>query len=145
MCSDIEIEKINCTANAREHEQQQKVKDDENRLMWLLGVFRPNPGTKRSIHVKVARKIHASHRQKQKVDGLYEVVAPDSTLSKLSTTASILKEPKKPEVKKQNSDMALFGTKHERNTDLDQFAERWSPKLNEKTLEQNILNHNELC
>ena len=98
MSSNIEIEKLNCAANAREPNKQQKIYDDENRLMWLLGVFRPNPGTERSIHVKVARKIHASHRQKQNLDGLYEFVASDSTVGKLSTTASILKEPNKPEV-----------------------------------------------
>ena len=36
----------------------------------------------------------------------------------------------------RNSDLANFGTKHQRETDLAQYAERRPHKINEKTLEK---------
>ena len=63
MCSDVEIEKVICTANTRAHEEQEKVKNDESRLMWSEGISRPTPRSERSVQVKIARKIHATQRR----------------------------------------------------------------------------------
>ena len=44
-------------------------------------------------------------------------------------------------VRVRNSDIAKFGTKNERDTDLAQYADRRTPKIQEKSLEQKIKNH----
>ena len=105
-----------------------KIKDSESRLMWSEGIARPIPRSVRSVHVKIARKIHASRRQKKKLAGLYEVLAPSSTVRKISPTTSITKEPIKPEFRVRNSDTAKFGTKIERGTELGQYIERRTKK-----------------
>ena len=110
LCSDTEIEKLICAANNREQKEQEKMKDDESRLIWSEGVARPIPCSERSVQVKVARKNHESQRQKKKLDGLYEVLAPGSTVGKISPTTSVIKEPKRQEVRVRNSDIAKFGT-----------------------------------
>ena len=93
------------------------------------------------MQVKLARKIHENQRQKKNLDGLYEVLAPGSTVCKISPTTSVIKEPYKPEVRVRNSDIAKFGTRAERETDLVQYIERRPKKINEKILEQKIQQH----
>ena len=78
LCSDIEIEKVICAANARARKIEQKMKDGEQRLIKSDGVSRPIPCSERSIQVKLARNLHESQRQKKNHDGLYEVLAPGS-------------------------------------------------------------------
>ena len=56
MCSDVEIERIICAGNARGHEKQRKMKDEENRLMCSVGFSRPVPRSERSIQMKIAAK-----------------------------------------------------------------------------------------
>ena len=65
MCSDVEIEKFICAANTRAHEEQEKKKDGESRLMWSEGIARLIPRSERSVQVKIARKPHAAKRQKK--------------------------------------------------------------------------------
>ena len=62
-------------------------------------------------------------------------------LFKISPTTSVIKEPNRQEVRVQNSDIAKFGTKAERDTDLGQNIERISKKIYEKTIEQKIKEH----
>ena len=62
-------------------------------------------------------------------------------MCKISPTTSVIKEPYKPEVRVRNSDIAKFGTRAERETDLAQYIERRPKKINEKTLEQKIQQH----
>ena len=53
----------------------------------------------------------------------------------------MIKEPHKQEVRVRNSDIAKFGTRAERETELTQYIERRPKKINEKTLEQKIQKH----
>ena len=75
------------------------------------------------------------------MDGLHEVLAPGSTVCKVSPTTSVIKEPHKQEVRIRNSDIAKFGTRAERDTDLAQYIEKRPKKINEKTLEHKIYKH----
>ena len=52
MCSNVEIKRVICALNARAHEEQEKMKDKEARLMWWAGISRPIPLNERSIQVK---------------------------------------------------------------------------------------------
>ena len=85
--------------------------------------------------------MHAAHREKKNWDALNKVLAPGSTVGKLSSSTTVIKESKQPEMRVRNSDVAKIGTKHERDTDLDKYADRIPPKINEKTIEQKIENH----
>ena len=91
LCSDTEIEKVICSANARARKEEHKMKDGEQRFIKSEGVLRPIPCTERSIQVKLARKIPESQRQKKNLDGLYEVLALGSTVCKVSPTTSVIK------------------------------------------------------
>ena len=84
MCSDIEIEKVICAQNARADKEEQKMKDEKARLMWPDGISRPIPRSELNLPVKIARKIHAAHRQKKKLDGLCEVYPPEIRLGKVA-------------------------------------------------------------
>ena len=117
------------------------MKDGEERLIWSEGVERPIPCSERSIQFKIARKIHESQRQKKNLDGLYEVLAPRSTVCKISPTTSVLKKPNRQEVSVRNSDIAQMGTKAKRDTDLGVYLERRPKKIYEKTVEQKIIKH----
>ena len=75
------------------------MKDGEQPLIKSEGVSRPIPCSERSIQVKLARKIYESQRQKKNIDGLYEVLAPGSTVCKVSPTTSVIKEPNRQEVR----------------------------------------------
>ena len=141
LCSDTEIEKVICAANARAKKEEDKTKDGEQRLILSEGVGRPIPCSERSIQVKLARKIHESQRQKKNLDGLYKVLAPGSTVCKVSPTTSVIKEPNRQEVRVRNSDIAMFGTTAERNTDPTQYIERSPKRTYEKTIEQKINKH----
>ena len=53
----------------------------------------------------------------------------------------VIKEPNRQEVRVQNSDIAKFGTKAERDMDLGQYIERRPKKIYEKTVKQKIIKH----
>ena len=108
------------------------MKDGEQRLIKSEGVFRPIPCSERSIQVKLARKIDESQRQKKNLDRLYEVLAPGSTVCRVSPTTSVIKEPNRQEVRVQNLDITKFGTRAEQDTDLTQYIERRPKKIYEK-------------
>ena len=141
LCSDTEIERVICAASTRARTEQEKRNDGEDRFLKPDVVYRAIPCSERSVQVKLARKIHENQRQKKNLDGLYEVLAPGSTVCKISPTTSVIKEPYKPEVRVRNSDIAKFGTRAERETELTQYIERRPKKINEKTLEQKIQQH----
>ena len=61
----------------------------------------------------------------------FDVLAPGNTVGKLSLTTSVINELDKPEVRVRYYDIAQFGTKHERETDLAHFVKRRLPKINE--------------
>ena len=141
LCSDTEIERVICAASTRARTEQEKRKDGEDHFIKPDVIHRAIPCSERSVQVKLARKIHENQRQKKNLDGLYEVLAPGSTVCKISPTTSVIKEPSKPEVRVRNSDITKFGTRAERETTLAQYIERRPKKLNEKTLEQKIQQH----
>ena len=95
MCSDGERERVICAAIARAHEEQQKMKDEKARLMCSEGIYRPIPGSEKSIQVKTAKKIRR-RSPKNNLNGLREVFSPKSTVGKVGPTTSIIKEPNKP-------------------------------------------------
>ena len=130
-----------CAASALARAEQEKRKDGEERFLNSEGVSRPIPCSERSVQVKLARKLHESQRQKKNRDGLYEVLAPGSTVCKVSPTTGVIKEPHKQEVRVRNSDIAKFGTRAERDTDLAQNIERRPKKITEQTIEHKIYKH----
>ena len=137
LCSDTEIEKVICAANNRAQKEQEKMKDGESRLMWSEGLARPIPCRERSVQMKIAREIHESQCQKKNLDGLYEVLAPGSTVGKICPTTSVIKEPNRQEVRVKNSaDIPKFEPKNKRDTELGQYIERRPKKISERTLEQ---------
>ena len=98
--------------------------DGEQRLIRSEGIFRPIPCSERSVQVNLARKLHKNQRQKKRLDGLYKVLAPGSAVCKVSPTTSVIKEPNRQEVRVRNSDLAKFGARAEKDTDLTQYIER---------------------
>ena len=129
------------SASSRARVEQEKRNDGEQRLIKSEGIFRSIPCSERSVLVKLARKLHENQRQKKNFDGLYEVLAPGRTVCKVSPTTSVIKEPNRQEVRVRNSDIAKFGTRAERDTDLTQYIERRPKKISEKTIEQKIHKH----
>ena len=76
----------------------------------------PVPSTEASLNLKLAKK--------KNLDGLYEVLAPGSSVFKSNDYTSMIIEPVKREVTTRNSELAKFGTKAEKQTNLKCYAER---------------------
>ena len=72
--------------------------------------------SEKSLEIKLARKV--SKRSKRDLHGLWETLARGSTVVRTSDTTTVIKEPGGPEVSVRNSDIAKFGTRAERNTEL---------------------------
>ena len=134
--SDIEME-INKDKLGKEAMKRQR--DDPNKESRLIShpdVGQPIPRTESSLELKLAKKPQIK-RSKKSLDGLYDVLAPGSSVFKTTENTSVIKEPGKREVTIRNSDLAKFGTKAERETDLQIYANR-RPKIpTGKTTEQN--------
>ena len=90
----------------------------------------PIPRTEKSLDIKLSRKF--SKRSKGDLRGLWETLAPGSTVVRTSPTTAVIKEPGVPDVRVRNSDIVKFGTRAERNPDLWQYAQR-RPLPYEKT------------
>ena len=56
MCSDVELIKFICAANARAREEHQKLKDEESSLMWSEFISKPILRSERCVKVKIAQK-----------------------------------------------------------------------------------------
>ena len=139
--SDIEM-KVNKNKLGKEAMKRQK--DDPNKESRLIShpdVGQPIPRTESSLEVKLAKKRPRTKRSKKSLDGLYDVLAPGLSVIKTNENTSVIKEPGKREVTIRNSDLAKFGTKAERNIDLQIYANR-RPKLpTGKTTEELIHQH----
>ena len=98
----------------------------------------PIARTEQSLDLKLARKV--TKRSKRDLRGLWETLAPGSTVVRTSDTTTVIKEPGVPEVCVRNSDIANFGTHAEQNTDLWEYAKR-RPLPYEKTTEEKISQH----
>ena len=80
------------------------------------------PRTEWSLELKLFRKV--SERLRKDLRGIWETLAPGSTVVRTSPTITVVKEPGVPEVRVKNSDIAKIGTRAEPNTDLWQYAQR---------------------
>ena len=76
------------------------------------------PRTEASLEIKLAKKRPRTKRSKKSLDGLYEVLAPCSSVVKTDTFTSVINEPGERIVTIRNSDLGKFGTKAERQNDL---------------------------
>ena len=99
------------------------------------------PRTDALLTLKLAKKKPKSKRSKKSLDGLYEVLAPGSSVIKSNEHNSIIKEPRRREVTIRSSDLAKFGTETERQTDLRCYAERRPKMPTGKTTEELISRH----
>ena len=109
--------------------------------MWLEGISKTISRTGRSNQVKIASKIDASNRKQKNFYGMFQVLAPGSTVGKVSPTTSVIKGPNNLEVRVRNANIAKHGTKHERDKELVHEQSEGHTKIKEKTLGQKILNH----
>ena len=98
--------------------------EKESRLITHPDVGLPVPRTETSFSFKLAKKKPRTKRSKKSLDGLYEVVAPGSSVVKTDAYTSAIKEPGKREVTIRNSDLAKLGTKAQRQTELQIYANR---------------------
>ena len=126
--SDTELElnrdKLSKDAARRRNADPEK----ESRMISHPEVGLPVPRTETSLAVKLAKK----KPKKKSLDGLYEVLAPRFSVVKTDTNSSDIKEPGKRDVTIRNSGLAKFGTKAERQTELQMYANRRPKILSEK-------------
>ena len=111
-----------------------------SRFIMHLKLNNPIPRSEKSLEIKLARKVSKSF--KRDLRGLWETLAPDSTVVRTSDMTTVIREPGVPEVSVRNSDIAQFGTRAERNTELWQYAQR-RPLPYEKTTGEKISQHTE--
>ena len=138
--SDIEIE-VNKDKLGKEAMKRQKENPNkESRLISHPDVGQSIPRTETSLEVKLAKKRPRIKRSKKSLDGLYDVLAPGLSVIKTNEHTSVIKEPGKREVTIRNSDLAKFGTKAERDTELQVYANR-RPKLPTGKTTEELINH----
>ena len=111
--------------------------NNESRFIAHPKLTDPIPRTEKSLSVKLARKLPNKKRAKRQLAGLYEVLKPGSFVTKSSPTTTIINEPGRSPVKVRDSDLAKFGTKAERSTNLWMYAQR-RPAPYEQTTETKI-------
>ena len=138
--SDIEVE---VNKNKLGKEAMKRQKEDPNKKSRLIShpdVGQSIPRTEASLEVKLAKKRPRTKRSKKSLDGLYDVLALGSSVIKTNEHTSVIKEPGKRDVTIRNSDLAEFGTKVERDKDLQAYANRRPKLLTGKTTEE-LINH----
>ena len=99
----------------------------------------PVPRTETSLAVKLAKMKPKTKRSKKSLDGLYQFLAPSSSMVKTDTYTSVIKETGKRDVTIRNSDLAKFGTKAERQTELQMYAKR-TPKIHSGKTTEDLIN-----
>ena len=92
--SDTELElnrdRLSKDATKRKIEDPNK----ESRVIPHPDVRQSVPRTEASLEVKLAKKRPRTKRSKKNLEGLYEVLAPGSSVVKTDTFTSVIKEPK---------------------------------------------------
>ena len=96
--------------------------DKESRFIIHPKLTNPMTRTEASLKVKLARKLPHKKRAKKQLAGLYEVIKTGAYVTKLSPTTTIVNEPGRRPVKVRDSDIAKFGNKAERATNLWTYA-----------------------
>ena len=138
--SDLEIEKTMCRAQQVASRRYRDSDNKESRFIIHPKLTDPIPRTEKSLNVKLARKLPNKKRAKRQLAGIYEVLQPGSFVTKSSPTTTIINEPGRSPVKVRDSDLAKFGTKAERSTNLWTYAQR-CPAPYEQTTETKIAKH----
>ena len=138
--SDTELElnrdRLSRDATKRKNEDSKK----ESRVIPHPHVGQSVPRTEASLEVKLAKKRPRTKRSKKSLDGLYDVLAPGSSVVETDTFTSVIKEPGKRDVTIRNSDFANFGTKAERQTELQVYANR-RPKTPTGKTTEDLISH----
>ena len=129
-----------CQASLDAGQRYRESDNKDSRFITHPQITDPIPRTKQSLKVKLARKLPNKKRAKRQLAGLYEVLKPGSFVTKSSPTTTIINEPGRSPVKVRDSDLAKFGTKAERSTNLWVYAHR-CPAPYEKTTEFKIAKH----
>ena len=70
------------------------------------------------------KKKPTSKHSKSNLEGIYDFLAPRSSVVKTDNYTSVIKETEKQELTVQNSDLAKMGARAEHQTLLSQYAER---------------------
>ena len=135
---EIEVNKNKLGKDATKRQTQDPNK--ESRLISHPDVGQPVPRTEASLEVKLAKKRPRTKRSKKSLDGLYDVLAPGSSVIKTNEYTSVIKEPGKKDVIIRNSNLAKFETKAERETELQEFANR-RPKLPTGKRTEELISH----
>ena len=138
--SDTEIEKKMWQASVDAGSRYRDSDDKESRFITQPKLTDPIPRTEKLFSVKLDRKLPNKKRAKRQLAGLYEVLKPGSFVTKSSPTTTIINEPGRSPVKVRDSDLAKFGTKAERTTNLWMYAQRRLAPY-EQTTETKIAKH----
>ena len=117
---DLNKEKLNKDAVKQKNEDP----DKEPRVISHPEVGLPVLQTEASLTVKLAKTRPRTKRSRKSLDGLYDLLAPRSSVVKSDKYNSVIKEPGKRDVTIRNSDLAKFGRKAERQTELQMYANR---------------------
>ena len=131
----LEIEKNMCRA---QQDTGRRYRDPDNKYSQFIihpKILNSILRTKASLNIKLARKLPNKKRAKRQLAGLYEVLKSGSYVTKSSPTTTIINEPGWAPVKVRDSDLAKFGTKAERATNLWTYAKR-TPAPYEQTTEK---------
>ena len=138
--SDLDIDK---SMNRAQQDAGLRYRDSDNKESRSIihpKLTNPIPRTEKSLNVKLARKLPNKKRAKRQLAGLYEVIKPGSFVTKSSPTTTIINEPGRSPVKVRDSDLAKFGTKAERSTNLWTYAQK-RPAPYERKTETKIAKH----
>ena len=137
------ISKLNKTMCTAQQDAGRRYRDSDNkesRFIIHSKLTDPIPRKEKLLNVKLARKLPNKKRAKRQLACLYEVLQPGSFVTKSSPTTTIINEPGRSPVKVRDSDLAKFGTKAERSTNLWTYAQR-RPAPYEQTTETKIAKH----
>ena len=138
--SDTELELnrdiLSKDASKRKNEDPNK----ESRVIPHPEVGLSVPRTEASLEIKLAKKRPRTKRSKNSLDELYEVLAPGSSVVKTDTFLSVIKETGKRDVTIRNSNFAKFGTKAERQTELQLYPNR-RPKTPTGKISEDLISH----
>ena len=137
---DTEIEMNNDRLSKDATKRKNEDPNKESRVIPHPDVGQSVPRTAASLEVKLAKKRPRTKRSKNSLDGLYDVLAPRSSVVKTDTFTSVIKEPGKRDVTIRNSDLAKFGTKAERQSELQVYANR-RPKIPTGKTTEELINH----
>ena len=129
-------DRLSKDAGKRKNEDPNK----ESRVIPHSEVGLSVPRTGASLEIKPLKKRPRTKRSKKSLDGLYDVLAPGSSVVKTDKFTSVIKEPGKRDVTIRNSDLAKFGTKAERQTELQLYVNR-RPKTPTGKVTEDLFSH----